>query len=74
VAPLDGGSGTYCGKAAFTDMHTSSTVTATAQSVPGGCTAANLTPQQKTMEFLFFDLSGCVADDKLPPPSPPPSQ
>jgi hypothetical protein len=29
--------------------------------------------QQKALEFLFFDLSGCVSSNSAPPPAPPPS-
>jgi hypothetical protein len=75
VAPSEGGAPvSACGKAAFTDMHSTSSLLATATSIPAGCTASNLTAQQKALEFLFFDLSGCVADDTQPPPPPPPSQ
>jgi hypothetical protein len=63
----------YCGKAAFTDFHSSTGLLATANSVPADCTTASLTAQQKALEFLFFDLSGCVSDDTLPPPPLPPS-
>jgi hypothetical protein len=63
----------YCGKAVFTDLHSSSSLTATATSVPANCTVGPLTPQQKALEFLFFDLSSCVSDDTMqPPPLPPP--
>ncbi len=64
----------YCGKAAFTDLHSSSGLLAAAQNIPGDCAAANLTSQQKALEFLFFDLSACVAADGAVPPLPPPSQ
>jgi hypothetical protein len=63
----------YCGKAVFTDLHTSANLFAQAAMVPADCKAADLTPQQKALEFLFFDLSACVANDmELPPMVPPP--
>jgi hypothetical protein len=64
----------YCGKAVFTDLHTSSSLTAMAARVPTDCTAADLTAQQKALEYLFFDLSACVVDDMAPMPRmiPPP--
>jgi hypothetical protein len=62
----------YCGKAVFTDLHTSSSLLSAVASIPGGCSAAPLTAQQKALEFLFFDLSACVAPDTAPPPPPPP--
>jgi hypothetical protein len=65
--------GSTCGRVGFTDLHTSSSLLATATSIPSSCTAANLTPQEKAVEFLFFDLSACVAPDQASPPLPPPS-
>jgi hypothetical protein len=71
IGGIPGGSSAtpqYCGKAVFTDIHTSGQPTG---NVPGDCTAGQaLTPQQKALEFLFFDLSSCVQDD-LRPPAPP---
>jgi hypothetical protein len=76
VANADGGEGThYCGKAVFSDLHTSGMPSGT---VPGTC-ATTLTAQQKALEFLFFDLAACVAPENMPipvptmnPPPPPP--
>jgi hypothetical protein len=71
----------YCGKAVFTDLHTSgaagSPIFSTVNDIPAGCgnNAGKLTPQQKALEFLFFDLSACVSNDKVqPPPIPNPPQ
>jgi hypothetical protein len=64
---------TYCGKAVFTDLHTSSGLFATAMNVPGDCKVADLTAQQKALEYLFFDLAACVAPKDAPPPTPPPN-
>jgi hypothetical protein len=63
----------YCGKAVFTDLHTSSGLFATAANVPGDCKAAPLTAQQKALEYLFFDLAACVAPEDMPVPMPPPN-
>jgi hypothetical protein len=62
----------YCGKAVFTDLHTSSSLYSTVNSIPEGCSGAAMTAQQKALEFLFFDLSACVSTDTEPPPPPPP--
>lgn len=65
----------YCGKAVFTDLHTSSSLFKTANSIPADCNGANLTAQQEALEFLFFDLSACVSNDSIaPPPLPPPTK
>jgi hypothetical protein len=57
----------YCGKAVFTDIHTSG---GPSGNIPGDCAAMDLTPQQKALEFMFFDLSSCVQPDTLPPFEP----
>ena len=62
---------TYCGKAVFTDLHTSSTLMSAVTNIPKGCSGAPMTAQQKALEFLFFDLSACVSVDTTPPPPPP---
>jgi hypothetical protein len=62
----------YCGKAVFTDLHTGGSLFSTVNSIPSGCTKAALSPQQKALEFLFFDLSACVTSDTIIPPPPPP--
>jgi hypothetical protein len=78
--PADGGAEggasetpAYCGKAVFTDLHTSSGLFATAMNVPGDCKVAALTAQQKALEYLFFDLAACVAPEDKPTPMPPPN-
>ena len=60
----------YCGKAVFTDLHTSASLLSTVSDIPGGCgnNKGKLSAQQKALEFLFFDLSACVANDSEPPP------
>jgi hypothetical protein len=62
----------YCGKAAFTDLHTTDSPVSTVSSIPSGCTPAALTPQQKALEFLFFDLSGCYVSPAQPQKGLPP--
>jgi hypothetical protein len=63
----------YCGKVVFTDLHTSSSLLASAMNIPGDCMGGALTAQQAALEFLFFDLSACVAPDNQPPPPVPQS-
>jgi len=38
---------------------------------PVACKQGDLTPQEKALEFMFFDLTACVSPDNLPPPKPP---
>ncbi len=72
----DAGEGTpaYCGKAVFTDLHTGGETSSTVGSIPNGCPGGGLSAQQKALEFLFFDLSACVSNDHVAPPTFPPPQ
>ncbi|HTB72858.1 MAG TPA: carboxypeptidase-like regulatory domain-containing protein [Polyangiaceae bacterium] len=68
LPPSDAGSEMapqYCGKAVFSDLHAGGSPSG---DIPGSCSGPPLTPQLKALEFLFFDLSACVANDSLPPP------
>jgi hypothetical protein len=60
-----------CGKAAFSDLHASSSLLSTVGSIPAGCSAAALTPQQNALEFVLFDLTACIDNHPYPPHSLP---
>jgi len=53
-----------CGKVVFSDMHVSSGSRSAAGAAgtpfPNGCSAAPLTPQEKALAFIFFDIASCV--------------
>jgi hypothetical protein len=62
-----------CGRVVYTDLHVvsaSSDVSHEDIPFPTGCVAAPLTPQEKALEFMFFDLSSCVQPEKMPPAPP----
>jgi hypothetical protein len=59
-----------CGRFVFSDIHLSYG-SSTGDPVPTGCDTSDLTPQEKALEFLFFDLSACVQEDSKPPAPPP---
>ena len=60
----------YCGKAVFSDLHAGGSPNG---DIPASCGNVTLDAQEKALEFLFFDLSACVAPDTLAPPPPPQS-
>ncbi|MBS1122230.1 MAG: hypothetical protein H6Q90_4458 [Deltaproteobacteria bacterium] len=52
-----------CGKVVFSDMHvsgSSSVGNPFPDSCPGGAGSLTLTPQEKALAFMFFDISSCV--------------
>jgi hypothetical protein len=62
-----------CGRAVFSDVHLSGDTYPASGSFPGYCAGATgHDKDEQALEFLFFDLSSCVQDDKSNPIQPPP--
>jgi len=61
-----------CGRVVHTGIHVATVANDTIAPFPKGCASSDLTPQEKAMEFLLFDLSSCVSNDMLPPAPPTP--
>jgi hypothetical protein len=66
-----------CGRSAFADLHVKFPVGSTggddsdiSKPFPTGCKTNDMSPQQKALGFLIFDLSGCVQPDRLAPTLP----
>ena len=48
-----------CGKVVFSDMHVGGT-NLPSGTFPSGCDTGPLTPQEKALAFMFFDIASCV--------------
>ncbi|HUS32135.1 MAG TPA: hypothetical protein VMZ53_26730, partial [Kofleriaceae bacterium] len=50
-----------CGKVVFSDMHVASgSSSSSSEAFPNGCSASPMTPQEKALSFMFFDISTCL--------------
>jgi hypothetical protein len=68
AAPGPMGTPNYCGRAVFSDLHVAGNpATKDTMSPPAGCSTGDLSPQEKALEFMLFDLSSCVIPDTVPP-------
>ncbi|HEV8550366.1 MAG TPA: hypothetical protein VGQ57_15085, partial [Polyangiaceae bacterium] len=74
--PLGAAPGSECGRIVYSDIHVTTGDPNGDQSAidlpfPTGCRTTSLSPQEKVLVFMFFDLSACVIPDKVTPTKPP---
>ncbi len=66
--PVGAAPASQCGRVLFSDFHVNTGGSGTGK-FPGECGKASpLTPQEKALEFLLFDLTSCIQPDMPPPP------
>jgi hypothetical protein len=81
--PLDKPANEQCGRVVYSDLHVGSAVAdyngalsgpmmggSINGVVPSGCLAADLSPQEKALEFMLFDLSACITPEGEAPAPP----
>jgi hypothetical protein len=71
--PIGASPDKQCGRVAYSDMHVGGSAGDYNSSpfTPDGCVMQDLSPQEKALEFILFDLSSCVTPNNAPPPPPP---
>ena len=57
-----------CGRVLYSDFHVTTGSASNNVNFPNECSNTAMTPQEKVLAFMLFDLASCV-----PPPPPPPS-
>jgi hypothetical protein len=81
--PVGTGAAEQCGRAVYSDLHVSGGPGSEADPnvmpdyqagggidiVPSGCAVRGLTPQEKALEFMLFDLSSCLVPVGMNPPT-----
>jgi hypothetical protein len=75
--PLGAAPAQQCGRVVYSDLHVGAASNDYAADildpiVPSGCANNDLSPQEKALEFMLFDLSACVISDGQAPSAPAP--
>jgi hypothetical protein len=74
--PLTVAESMKCGRVVYTDLHVSNASDETTPGdspgnpFPSHCAVRDLTPQEKAVVFMLFDLSSCIQDETMEPEPP----
>ncbi len=66
--PVAAAAADQCGRVVYSSFHIAND---SGNSFPSECTPDKLTPQEKVLEFLLFDLAACIQKDDVAPAPPP---
>jgi hypothetical protein len=62
----------YCGRVTFTDVHAGGGGQPSDAPVPASCMGGTMTAEEKTLEYLFFNLGDICHTNPIPRKGPPP--
>ena len=68
--PVGAAAEAQCGRVVYSGFHIANP-TGGGAAFPGECSATPLSPQEKALEFLLFDLAACIQKDDTKPVPPP---
>jgi hypothetical protein len=69
--PVGAAASSQCGRVVFSDIHVGAASSDDpTKPIPQECSTAKLSPQEKALEFMLFDLSSCVSPDSAAPTQP----
>lgn len=75
--PLGAAPADQCGRVILSDIHVTGSesegrdVSSDELAFPEGCITTDLSPQEKVLAYMLFDISACVVPDSQPPAPPP---